>query len=140
VVRDFPGTPEAQQALQTKLRIETDRKELRAIDPVTKQDGPAAIATLRTYIIQFPDGAESMVARNRLAMMLTQLNRHAEAAEVLEDLGARGGNPVDVWWRLGEIYERRLNDPAKAREAYAKVPQGSPRYGDAQKKLNKKQG
>jgi len=51
-----------------------------------------------------------------------------------------GGNPVDVWWRLGEIYERRLNDPAKAREAYAKVPQGSPRYGDAQKKLNKKQG
>jgi predicted Zn-dependent protease len=105
---------------------------------VTKQDGPAAIATLRTFIIQFPDGAESMVARNRLAMMLTQLNRHAEAAQVLEDLGARGGNPVDVWWRLGEIYERRLNDPAKAREAYAKVPQGSPRYSDAQKKLNKK--
>ena len=138
VVRDFPGTPEAQQALQTKLRIETDRKELRAIDPVTKQDGPAAIATLRTYIIQFPDGAESMVARNRLAMMLTQMNRHAEAAQVLEDLGARGGNPADVWWRLGEIYERRLNDPAKAREAYAKVPQGSPRYSDAQKKLNKK--
>jgi TolA-binding protein len=138
VVRDFPGTPEAQQALQTKLRIETDRKELRAIDPVTKQDGPAAIATLRTFIIQFPDGAESMVARNRLAMMLTQMNRHAEAAQVLEDLGARGGNPVDVWWRLGEIYERRLNDPAKAREAYAKVPQGSPRYSDAQKKLNKK--
>jgi len=138
VVRDFPGTPQAQQALQNKLRIEIDRKELRAIDPVTKVDGPAAIATLRTYILQFPDGAESMVARNRLAMMLTQLNRHAEAAQVLEDLGARGGNPVDVWWRLGEIYERRLNDAAKAREAYAKVPKESPRYGDAQKKLNKK--
>ncbi|MEP6783032.1 MAG: tetratricopeptide repeat protein, partial [Acidobacteriota bacterium] len=137
VARDFPGTPQAQSALQTKLRIETDRHELRAIDPVTKEDGPAAIATLRTYLMQFPDGPESMVARNRLAMMLTQANRHAEAAQVLEDMGARGG-PQDVWWRLGEIYERRLNDPAKAREAFAKVPPGSPRYGDAQKKLNKK--
>ena len=34
---------------------------------------------------------------------------------MLEDLGARfAGNPMDVWFRLGEIYERRLNDPAKA--------------------------
>ena len=79
-----------------------------------------------------------MVARNRLAMMLTQANRHAEAAEVLEDLGARGGNTADVFWRLGELYERRLNDPARARDAYGKVPQGSPRYNDAQKKLNRK--
>ena len=45
---------------------------------------------------------------------------------------------MDSWFRLGEIYERRLNDPAKAREAYAKVPPASPRYNDAQKKLNKK--
>jgi serine/threonine protein kinase/TolA-binding protein len=138
VVRDFPGTPQAQQALQTKLRIETDRRELRAIDPVTKQLGPAALATLRTFLIQFPDGPEAMVARNRLAMMLSQMNRHAEAAQVLEDMGAHGDNPMDVWWRLGELYERRLNDPVKARVAYAKVPQGSPRYNDAQKKLNKK--
>ena len=55
-----------------------------------------------------------MAARNRLAMTLTQMNRHAEAAQVLEDLGARGGNPMDVWFRLGEIYERRLNDPVES--------------------------
>ena len=40
--------------------------------------------------------------------------------------------------RYREIYERRLNDPAKAKEAYAKVPAGSPRYNDARKKLNRK--
>ena len=57
---------------------------------------------------------------------------------MLEDLGARGGNPMDVWWRLGEIYERRLNDQVKAKEAYAKVPPGSPRYNEAQRKLKRK--
>ena len=139
VVRDYPGTPQAQLALQTKLRIEVDRKDLRAIDPVTKQEGPAIIATLRTIIEQFPDAPQALVARNRLAMTLTQYNRHAEAAAVLEELAAKGGeNPVEVWWRLGEIYERRLNNPEKAMEAYAKVPPGSPRYSDAQKKLKRK--
>jgi len=138
VVRDFPSTPQSKVALQNKLRLETERRDLRAIDPVTKQDGPAIIATLRTMIAQFPDDPEAMAARNRLAMTFTQMNRHAEAAEVLEEIGARGNVPPDLWFRLGEIYERRLNNPAKAREAYAKVPPGTPRYGEAQKRLNRK--
>ncbi len=138
VVRDFPGSPQAQVALQNKLRIESDRKDLRGVDPVTKQEVPAVIVTMRTIIEQFPDAPQSLAVRNRLAMTLTQMNRHQEAAQVLEDLGARGGNPLDVWFRLGEIYERRLNDPVKAKEAYAKVPPESPRYGDAQRKLNRK--
>jgi TolA-binding protein len=139
VVRDYPGTPQAQVALQTKVRIEGDRKDLRAIDPVTKQDGPAIIATLRTIIVQFPDAPQALAARNRLAMTLTQNNRYAEAAEVLEELADKGGDKVvDVWWRLGELYERRLNNPQKAMESYAKVPSGSPRYNDAQKKLKRK--
>ena len=94
---------------------------------------------MRTLIEQFPDAPQSLAARNRLALTLTQMNRHREAAEVLEELGARNPDaPNDLYFRLGEIYERRLNDPAKAKEAYAKVPAGSPRYNDAQKKLNRK--
>jgi len=140
VARDYPGSPQAQLALQTKLRIEADRKDLRAIDPVSKQEGPAVIATLRTIIEQFPDSPSALVARNRLALALSQLNRHQDAVDVLEELAAKGGEsvPVDLWWRVGEIYERRLNDPAKAKEAYAKVPPGSPRYNDAQRKLTRK--
>ena len=59
---------------------------------------------------------------------------------MLEDLGARERptRPSDVCFRLGEIYERRLNDPVKAKEAYAKVPPGSPRYNDAQRRLKRK--
>jgi predicted Zn-dependent protease len=89
-------------------------------------------------IAQFPDDPEAMAARNRLAMTFTQMNRHAEAAEVLEEIGARDNVSPDLWFRLGEIYERRLNNPAKAREAYAKVPPGTPRYNEAQKRLNRK--
>ena len=138
VVRDFPSTPQAQVALQNKLRIENERRDLRGVDPVTKADVPAQIVTLRTIIEQFPESPEATAARNRLATLFTQMDRHADAAQVLEDLGARGGNPAELWFRLGEIYERRLNNPEKAQEAYAKVPPGTPRYNDAQRKLKRK--
>ncbi|MFA5908434.1 MAG: protein kinase [Vicinamibacterales bacterium] len=139
VARDFPGTPQANLALQTKLRIETERKDLREIDPVIKIEVPAVMVTLRTVIEQFPDTPQSMAARNRLAAMLGGMNRHQDAAHVLEDLAAHfPDNPMDVWFRLGEIYERRLNDPVKAKETYAKVPQGSARYAEAQRRLNRR--
>jgi len=139
VAREFPGTPQANAALSTKLKIENDRKDLRELDPVLKIEVPAVMVTLRTVIEQFPDSPQSMAARNRLATMLAGMNRHVDSAEVLEDLGARfPGNPMDVWFRLGEIYERRLNDPVKAKEAYVKVPQGSARYAEAQRRLTRK--
>jgi outer membrane protein assembly factor BamD (BamD/ComL family) len=138
VARDFPGTPQSQLALQTKMKIETDRRDLRVMDPVLKVEVPAVVVTLRQMIEQFPDSPQAMAARNRLAMTFAQMNRHAEAAAVLEEMGAKGDNPMDVWFRLGELYERRLNNQQKAQEAYAKVPPGSPRYNDAQRKLKRK--
>ena len=139
VAREFPGTPQANAALSMKLKIENDRKDLRELDPVLKIEVPAVMVTLRTVIEQFPDSPQSMAARNRLATMLAGMNRPVDAAQVLEDLGARfPGNPMDVWFRLGEIYERRLNDPLKAKDAYAKVPQGSARYAEAQRRLSRK--
>ena len=138
VARDHPGTPHAQVALQHKLRMETERKNLRELDPVMNIQVPSAIPTLRMIIQQFPDAPQSMVARNRLALMLEDLDRWEETAQVLEDLGARaGGNPADVWFRLGELYERRLKDPVKAKIAYGKVPKGSPRFNEAQRRLKR---
>jgi TolA-binding protein len=93
---------------------------------------------LRQIIEQFPDSPQSMAARNRVAGIMEDMNQWAEAARVLEDLAAHaGGNPAEVWFRLGEIYERRLKEPAKAKAAYARVPQGSPRYSDAQRRLKR---
>jgi TolA-binding protein len=140
VARDYPGTGHAQIALQQKLRLETGERNLRAVDPVLKTQVPAPIPTLREIIKQFPDSMQAMAARIRLATMLEDLDRHKEAAAVLEELGARAGgsNPGEVFFRLGEIYERRLKDPVRARDAYAKVPQNSPRYDEAQRRLKRR--
>ena len=95
--------------------------------------------TLRTFIKQFPDGTQSMVARNRLAMMLAQMDRHVDAVQIFEELAVKfPQNPMDAWFRVGELYERRLKNPAKAKEAYAKVPVGSARYNDAQQRLKRR--
>lgn len=138
VARDYPGTAHAQIALQGKLRIETERKNLREMDPVLKIEVPAVMVTLRQIIDQFPESPQAMFARNRVAQMLEEMDRYAEAAQMLEQLGARGDNPAEVWFRLGEIYERRLRNPVKAKEAYAKVPTTSKRYAEAQRRLNRK--
>ena len=121
IAREFPGTPQATAALNNKMKIETDRREMKGVDPVTKLEVPAVMVTLRQLIEQFPDAPQTIPARNRLAMMFSEMNKHAEAAAVLEDLGTHGDNPMDVWFRLGELYERRLNNPEKARESMRKA-------------------
>jgi serine/threonine protein kinase/TolA-binding protein len=141
VARDHPGTGHAQLALEQKLQLETRQKNLRAMDPVMKIQVPAVILTLREIIAQFPDSNRAMAARMRLATMLEDMDRHKEAAEVLEELGARAGaanNPSEVFFRLGELYERRLKDPVRAKDAYAKVPPNSPRYNEAQRRLKRR--
>jgi serine/threonine protein kinase/tetratricopeptide (TPR) repeat protein len=138
VIRDFPGTPQALQALAIKMKVEGDRRDLKEMDPVLKIEVPAIMVTLRSITEQFPTHPQSIVAYNRLAAMYSDMNKWAEAAQVLERMGANyPGNPLEVWFRLGEMYERRLNDLARAKTAYAKVPNDSPRYGDAQRRLRR---
>src|SRR5688572_18379536 len=139
VARDHPGTPQAALALNLRLRIETERKNIREIDPVLNVEVPAAMVTLRQFIEQFPNTPQSMAYRNRLVAMLTDLDRHEEAARTLEDLANRAGaGAPDLWFRLGDIYERRLKNPEKARVAYAKVPQSSSRYNEAQRRMKRR--
>jgi serine/threonine protein kinase/TolA-binding protein len=141
VARDYAGSAHAQIALQQKLRLETDRKNLRELDPVMKIQVPAYIVTLRQIIEQFPETPQAMGARNRLAVELIEIDRYAEAAGVLEEIGARTENAVaagEVWWRLGEIYERRLKNPARARDTYAKILAASPRYEQAQNRIKRR--
>ena len=120
------------------MKIESDRRDLKDMDPALKVEVPAIMVTLRSIMEQFPTHPQSIIAYNRLATMYADMNKWAEASQVLEGLGANyQGNPMEVWFRLGEIYERRLNDSSKAKVAFAKVPKDSPRYGDAQRRLRR---
>jgi TolA-binding protein len=139
IARDFPGTPEAKQALLAKRQIEGQRRQLRATDPVLNIEVPALLVTLRALGDQFPGAPETMLALNQLAAAYEDMNRYEAAAEILERLAAQfPGNPVEVWFQLGELYDRRLKNTERAREAYAKVPANSPRYREAQQRLKRR--
>jgi len=139
IARDYPGTPEARQALLARRTVEMQRRQLRAMDPVLKIEVPALLVTLRALADQFPNDPETMPVLNQLATAYADMDQYQSAVQVLEHMAARfPGNPAEVWWQLGELYERRLRDPEKAREAYARVPQQSPRYRDAQQRLNRR--
>jgi serine/threonine protein kinase/TolA-binding protein len=138
VARDYARTPNSQIALNAKLRIENDRRNIREMDPVLKIEVPAAMVTMREFIRQFPDTQQALALRNQLALRLADMEQWAGAAAVLEDLVARGDTPAEVYFRLGDIYDRRLKQPDKARAYYGKVAEGSPRYEEAQRRLKRK--
>ena len=97
------------------------------------------LVTLRALSDQFPGDPETMLALNQLATAYEDMNRYQAAADILERLAAQfPGNPVEVWFKLGELYDRRLKNADKAREAYAQVPPNSPRYREAQQRLNRR--
>jgi serine/threonine protein kinase/TolA-binding protein len=139
VARDFPGSPQAKQALLTRRQAEMQRRQMRAMDPVLNVEVPALLVTLRALADQFPKDPETMPAMNQLATAYSDMDRYQAAADVWEQMAARfPGNPAEVWWQLGELYDRRLRNPEKAREAYARVPPGSPRYKEAQQRLSRR--
>ena len=64
-----------------------------------------------------------------------RLKRWDLAAKAYEDLELHFPKTrFDAWYQAGEIYDRRLKDPAKAKNAFSMVPATSPHYRDAQKK------
>lgn len=139
IIRDYPKTPSTLQALQSKARIETERR-LETKDPVLNgKQVPAALITLRTLTEQFPEVPATMTALNRLGQLYIEEEEWLRAVHALTDLANRfPNNPHDAWFRVGELYERRLNDRERARAAYLQVAPSSQRYRDAQRRAQQK--
>jgi serine/threonine protein kinase/TolA-binding protein len=132
-----PGSQTALRALQAKFALE-DRRKVKERDAATGKDLPATLATLRTLADQFPSSPHGMLALYRLGTGYADNDQWEMAARAWTDLATRyPDNPHDAWWLLGELYERRLRDTARAQAAYAQVPQSSKRYQDAQRKLRR---
>ena len=138
VIKSFPSSPQAFQALQIKMKLTGEGRQ-RTIDPVLNMQVPAILPMLRTLTEQFPTHQSAMIAYNRLAGFYLELDQYERATKALVDLSNNfPANPYDSWYRAAEIFERRLNDRVRAREAYAKVPERSPRYREAQRKLKER--
>jgi TolA-binding protein len=138
VYRTYPKTSQALQALQMRLRIDSERRP-RELDPVLGIQVPAAVPTLRAITEQFPTAPGSQSAFLRLAEAYEDLQQFERAAQAWTDLATNfPTNAGEAWFRAGEIYERRLKNVERARDAFAKVPEGSPRYRDAQRKLGRR--
>jgi TolA-binding protein len=133
-----PGSPTALRALQAKVGIE-DRRRLKERDATTGREVPATLATLRMLAEQFPDSPHAMLALYRLGSGYADTDQWEMAAHAWTDLATRfPANPNDAWWLLGELYERRLRDDARAKAAYAQVPPSSRRYQDAQRRAGRR--
>jgi serine/threonine protein kinase len=134
IATSHPRSGPAFAALRLKLTLEQGRG--REHDAVLGVEVPRALPTLRAFTEQFPSSPHAMGEWSRLAEMYGDLNQHELAASAYTSLATLfPSNPYDAWFRAAEIYEKRLKDVAKAREAYAKVPEGSARYKDAQRRL-----
>jgi serine/threonine protein kinase/TolA-binding protein len=132
-----PGTPAALRALQAKIAIE-ERRKFKERDASTGKDLPASFATLRVLADQFPASPHGMLALYRLGAGYADEDQWDMAARAWTDLATRfPDNPNDAWWLLGDLYEKRLRDTARAQAAYAQVPASSKRYQDAQRKLKR---
>ena len=137
VVAQHPKSPWAPRALLRKAMVE-ERQRQRVVDAKIGTSVPAALVSYRTLVENYPAAEGQEYALDRLSVMYEDLKRYELMAQSLETLAERvPNNEKDAAWRAAETYEKKVKDLAKAREVYARVPEGSPRYKDAQKKLQK---
>jgi serine/threonine protein kinase/TolA-binding protein len=137
LVNQYPDSQWAPRALVTKAGIE-EREKIKENDATVGGSVPAALISTRALVERYPNAEGVEAGLWKLADMYDDLKRYDLEARTLEDMGARFPQTrYDVWWRTGELYEKRIKDREKARDAFAKIPSSSPKYKDAQKRLAK---
>jgi tetratricopeptide (TPR) repeat protein len=97
--------------------------KLRVNDPKVGTMVPASLVSYRALVENYSASGDQELALDRLSVMYEDLKRYDLAAQSLLKLAERvPKSGKDPEWRAGEIYEKKLKDSAKARDAYAKVP------------------
>jgi TolA-binding protein/predicted Ser/Thr protein kinase len=124
LVRQYAKTSWAAVALLEKGELE-EARDLRA-----------AISSYGQIGRDYPKSDVHAVALTRLAGLYEKQKLYGPAATTYVQLAkSHPENADEAWYRAAELYRRRLNNPAIARDAYAKVSAGSKYFADAQKGL-----
>jgi TolA-binding protein len=131
---NYPASPWSARALAAKAEIEREqRATLR--DAALGATVPSALATYRELTSRFPAEPVAEKAWWELGQMYEDEKRWDLAAGAYEQLTLHFPQTrLDAWFRLAEIYERRLKDAARAKQAYGMVPTTSAHFKEAQKK------
>jgi TolA-binding protein len=133
VADQYPKSDWAPRALVARAEIEERMRE-RVMDQAVGANVPLVFPTYRALAERYPAFSEN--ALWKMSEILEDLNRYPLQAQALDDLTARFPETKhDAAWKLGEIRERRLKDRTGAIEAYSRVPSSSPKYRDAQRKV-----
>jgi TolA-binding protein len=136
IATQYRSSPWAARALMARAEIEQRRRQTQ-VDALVGRPAPAALATYREIVQMHPASPEREHALWRLSLLYGDLKRFDLATDALRELGTRyASTGYDPWFTAAEIYQKRMNDPASARTAYAQVPPTSPHWDEAQKRLS----
>lgn len=132
LIAQYRQSPWAARALLAKGEIE-QRQRLHEVDKILGTSVPSALVSYRQLTRVYPQSPEAPEGLSRLAEIYQDLRRYDLAAKTFGELASRYPNAAgDAWFKAGEIYRRRLRDPARARAAYKRVPAISRHFEDAQ--------
>jgi TolA-binding protein len=136
VVQRYQSSAWAPRALMARAELET-RQNLYERDEVLGGSAPAALVTYRNVTQQYQSAPAAALATWRLAEAYVSLKRFDLAAATYEALADDDERRDQASFAAGELYEKRLKDPARAAMAYGRVRSTSSRYAEAQKRLQK---
>jgi TolA-binding protein len=130
----YPASSEAPRALLMRGDIE-GRQGVYQRDDVLGGSTPTAVVTYRDVIDRYASSDAATEALYELARIYANAKRYEIAALTFQTLAAREpADRYDAWFAAGELFDKRLKDKARARDAYSHVPSSSPHYTEAQKR------
>jgi TolA-binding protein len=130
----YPTSSWSARALAAKAEIEREQRAT-VKDAALGATVPSALATYRDLTARFPADPVAEKAWWELGQMYEDEKRWDLAAQAYEELAVRFPQTrLDAWFQAAEIYDRRLKDAARAKQAYGKVPTTSSHFKEAQRK------
>jgi len=131
----YPKSSWAPRALMMRGELE-ERQHLYQRDDVLATSVPSALITYRQVVTQYGTTAATETALWKLGQLYVGAKQYRLAAGAFADLAERfPGTQFDAWYAAADVYDKRLNEIVSARAAYARVPQSSPHFREAQKRL-----
>jgi serine/threonine protein kinase/outer membrane protein assembly factor BamD (BamD/ComL family) len=137
LVQKYPQSAWAPRALVMRGDIEARQGGYQR-DDVLGGSVPTAAITYREVADRYASSDAAAAALFKLARIYADAKRFDIAAATYQKAAASDADDrFDAWFAAGEIYEKRLKDSGNAKAAYARVPSSSPRFADAQKRINR---